>query len=727
MDVMKNTFSLRVSGVVFGGHLCMRIPLSSLLLILIFLVSTGQSAQIVHQEIEAKIEPAQHSITVTDVVTVTIKQGEGKPEPFGFFLNRNLELTVVSAVDTGLPFTLQEIPSQSTEYAQAKFYEVFPPEVGWGTETLRLRFVYHGILFDPLQPPDPTYGRGFAQTTGLITSQGIYLAGSTFWVPSRPGELFSFTLRTILPEGYASVSQGKRVTNKVVEGMVHTEWHCPFPQEEIYLIAGKYVVTEEKYRDVDIMMFLDPVHSHLGDTYISATKSYLDLYNHLIGPYPYQKFALVEKNYWQTGFGMPSFTLLGSEVIQRQFIMDISYGHEILHNWWGNSVYVDREKGNWSEGLTVYGADYLYKERQSPEASREYRMGILGDYLNFVHRGKDFPLTNFRERHSWVSQTIGYGKAALVFHMLRNMVGEENFWASLRQFYQDFRFKVASWDDIFSSFTAVTKRDLRVFQTQWIEQAGAPFLTLDTVTLQQSHPPYVLEVVISQAPPYVLDVPVRIHTEQGEIMRSAPLKEPVHRLQFTLDAKPLSVHLDPDFDVFRKLHRAEIPPTLSQAMGAESVLIVVPSQGDPEMVQAYEALATYWEKKENHTVVKDVEYTPTLARDKTVWLFGKPDIQMIKEQKLPEGVSITPDQWMIAGTAYDPTQHSLVLTVSHPENPDLTINRFIAQNPQMVLIIGQKLVHYGKYSFLVFAAEKNVGKGIWPVTTSPMVKMITAE
>ena len=69
------------------------------------------------------------------------------------------------------------------------------------------------------------------------------------------------------------------------------------------------------------------------------------------------------ENFWETGYGMPSFTLLGPQVIRFPFILTSSYPHEILHNWWGNSVFVDYPTGNWCEGLTAYMADHLMKEQ----------------------------------------------------------------------------------------------------------------------------------------------------------------------------------------------------------------------------------------------------------------------------------------------------------------------------------------------------------------------------
>ena len=140
------------------------------------------------------------------------------------------------------------------------------------------------------------------------------------------------------------------------------------------------------------------------------------MYRGLIGPYPYGKFALVE-NFWETGYGMPSFTLLGPQIIRFPFILTSSYPHEILHNWWGNSVFVDYETGNWCEGLTAYLADHLIQEQRGKGA--DYRRDTLQKYRDYVRDGRDFPLTEFRSRHSAATEAVGYGKTLMVFHMLR--------------------------------------------------------------------------------------------------------------------------------------------------------------------------------------------------------------------------------------------------------------------------------------------------------------------
>jgi hypothetical protein len=336
-------------------------------------------------------------------------------------------------------------------------------------------------------------------------------------------------------------------------------------------------------------------------------------------------------------------------------------------------------------------------------------------------------LTAFRTQDDMASRAIGYGKATMVFHMLRQMVGEVDYWAALRRFYQSFRFKMASWGAIFSAFTATTQKDFKVFKAQWIDRAGAPFLSLETVKLTQAAPPYRLEVEIAQMPPYVLEVPVDIETERQTVHRTVTLTEPLNRRLFVLEDRPLAVHVDPEFQIFRRLHRAEVPPTIGQALGTMSGVIVVSGTGDPAMVQAYERLARQWAGDGKYSVVKDDQADATMARSMTVWVFGTAAMDDLKARALPSGVTMTGERWRIADTTYDPTHQSLILTATHPDNPDQTVNWLIVSQPDELPVIARKLRHYRQYSYLVFTADTVVGKGVWSVAASPMRREVPGK
>ena len=94
--------------------------------------------------------------------------------------------------------------------------------------------------------------------------------------------------------------------------------------DEVFLIAAKFKEYSKKIGKVNVLAYLRTADESLANKYLETTSQYLEMYRQLIGPYPYSKFALVE-NFWETGYGMPSFTLLGEKVIRFPFILHSSY------------------------------------------------------------------------------------------------------------------------------------------------------------------------------------------------------------------------------------------------------------------------------------------------------------------------------------------------------------------------------------------------------------------
>src|SRR5262249_26290673 len=148
------------------------------------------------------------------------------------------------------------------------------------------------------------------------------------------------------------------------------------------------------------------------------------------------------------------FTLLGEQVIRFPFILHSSYPHELLHNWWGNGVFVAFAGDNWCEALPAYLAAHLTAEQRGQGA--EHRRAILERYTTYFTPENDFPLSRFQSRHDAVTEAVGYGKTAMVFNMLREKVGDAQFTEALQEFYRDNRFRLASFDDIRKSFEAAT-------------------------------------------------------------------------------------------------------------------------------------------------------------------------------------------------------------------------------------------------------------------------------
>ena len=446
----------------------------------IFCIATGASSaelikgqsfpppEAIHHDINISLHPGKHSFIAEDSITLP----EDHPSELYFRLHKGLN---PSSSTKGVSL------AKGTGEAENVLFETYRMTLPQGVTAIVLR--YGGIINHPVMQYGKEQARGYSNTPGLISEEGVYLAGSSYWYPVFDGPFVTFRINAELPSGWDAVSQGVRVLHHKDEKRTNVHWESPEPQEEIFLAAAKFVEYTKSAGDVSAMVFLRTPDQALAAQYLDATVRYIEMYGKLIGPYPYKKFALIE-NFYETGFGMPSFTLLGPKVIRFPFIITSSYPHEILHSWWGNSVFPDYEKGNWSEGLTAYLSDHLLKEQQGEGA--EYRQTTLQKYADYVSEERDFPLTAFRSRHSSSSEAIGYGKSLMFFHMLRQELGDTVFTEGLRDFYRKNIFRFATFTDLQKSFEHVSHKDLQPEFDQWITQSGAPELKISDVSRNQT-------------------------------------------------------------------------------------------------------------------------------------------------------------------------------------------------------------------------------------------------
>src|SRR3990172_1241477 len=254
-----------------------------------------------------------------------------------------------------------------------------------------LAIAYEGI-FKSIEAGDD---RNYGVTSDAIDSRGISLTG--VWYP-RPEVLSVYSLSATLPHGYEAVSEAESISITKTEAGTSAifTFVFPHPLDGIHLVASdQYDVLRDTVNGIELSAYFFREDKKLAETYIRQAKKYIELYEKLLTPYPYKRFSIVE-NYLPTGYSMPTFTLLGQDVVKLPFIVETSLGDEILHQWFGNSVYINYEKGNWAEGLTTYLADHLYGEQKG--RGWEYRKQILIDYESYVNAGNEFSLRDFRSR-----------------------------------------------------------------------------------------------------------------------------------------------------------------------------------------------------------------------------------------------------------------------------------------------------------------------------------------
>lgn len=701
-----------------------RLLMATLLLVATAGLSTAwadASAQWTDYRITALIDPPRHGLEAEITVTVPVAAAGQTVE---FVLAANLPITGSSLPIEKRPTMAGDevfagINGSSEAVARRRGVNRYRVTLPVGGREFTLR--YAGVVDMQPETGPEEYARGFAETPGIVDPKGVYLAGSTLWYPQllQPvaSELMTYSLAVNTPAGWHLIAPGDG-TSSGADGKAR--WHSPSAVDEITLSGGPLTTYTAQAGKVEAQVYLRQDDPSIAAKYLDATSRYLHMYSELLGPYPYEKFALVE-NFWETDYGMPSYALLGQQIIRFPFILTSSYPQEILHNWWGNSVYVDYQSGNWCEGLTAYLADHLMKEVEGHGA--EYRRDTLKKYRDFAAGGTDFPLRDFRARYSGATEAVGYGKTLMGFHMLRRDIGDKAFRDALTRFYEDYRGTRASFTDVRTAFEAVSGRNLSRFFSEWVERSGAADLAVEGVKTRKSKGNHVVSGTILQRQdgPYALSIPMVVTTEDGAV--SATIVSQGVGTPFSIEttARPLSLAVDPEFDLFRMLDPRETAPSIEQLSGAAELVAVVPKADEAawrEMLKAWQNPTSTIE------IVRDSDISD-IPGDRSVWILGKDNrlAARLFGSDPALGLKLSAKAISIDGEAIPFEGHSHVLTRRHPEDPRLAIAWVTAASTTAIADMGRKLPHYGKYSWLAFSSDDstNIGKGEWPATDSPLL------
>jgi aminopeptidase N len=685
-------------------------------LTLVTLASTALAQGDTHHELVVTLDPAKATIEARDTITFAADPATTE-RAYIFWLHSGLR-----PVTRDPDVILTRLNGPEGAASPARFQLQLPA----GQRQVTLDYRGNMRLSAARKP-----GKMHAATPASVLAGGIFLAGDSAWYPSFDDTLVTFELEIDLPLGWQTISQGVSRVLPSRSGRVRTRWSESKPQQQIYLVVDHFHGYSRQAGSYTAQVFLRTADENLARNYLGATVKYIDLYSRLLGRYPYAKFALVE-NSWQSGYGMPSFTLLGSRVIRLPFILYSSYPHEIVHNWWGNSVYV-APGWNWSEGLTAYLADHLIQEQRGEGAA--YRRDVLQKYADFVSQSQDFPLSSFVGGHGDLEQAVGYGKTLMFFHMLRLKMGDRAFVDALRRLYENKRYQRAGYADVQQAFSQASSFDLRAEFSQWIQRSGAPQLRVRHVMIERGNGEFGLRGALEQAQSgaaYRLSVPFVVYFEgqSAPVRRMITIDQRSKTFELIFPKRPEMLQVDPEFDVFRRLDREEIPASLGQLYGAERVLMVLPSRAPASVREKYQALAAQWRSD------AEIEWRwdntlADLPTDRAVFLFGWRNLFLthVTQALAGQDVSLAAEagvrigQWRVQRAS-----EAVVIATRQVGNPNHGFVWLACDNPRAFAGLARKLPHYGKYSYLVFDgdAPRNVLKGQWPILRSPL-SIVLAE
>jgi hypothetical protein len=253
----------------------------------------------------------------------------------------------------------------------------------------------------------------------------------------------------ILAAGAPAANQGN-VTHYTLEAARSFAWSA----------SHLYEVSKQQVGDITVMSYVFPSHAAGGQAALDTTAEALKLYSRLFGPYPHQTLSVVEADFLD-GMEYDGLYFLSNgfynlyDGSQGEYLVAIA-AHETAHQWFYGLVGNDQALEPWlDEALCTY-SERLYYENMAPEALDwwyAYRVDYY-DPRGWVN-GSIYNPDGYRAYRDAV-----YLNGALFLDNLRSQIGDEAFFAFLKDYIGKFTHKIATGDDFFTLLATHTQKDL---------------------------------------------------------------------------------------------------------------------------------------------------------------------------------------------------------------------------------------------------------------------------
>ncbi len=586
-------------------------------------------------QLDVVLEPVPHLLEATATLTIALREGASRGAAGELYVKLNQALGIDQVSCAGLPVSFRRLPVPKhppTETESDDDTDERPPPavylLDWpaaGAAGGELVFRYGGRLFQDVQAGEKPGEIHNFQMRAHVGTEGVYLGESGAWYPriaesddedpEREAPLTQFEVTASAGPGMVLVACGNREGAKLdAPRGKRTTWRSPFPLQGMALVGGPHKVFQRQVDDALVSVHVSEDHASFAPGILDAVESYLRLYEPLIGEYPYVEFTVVE-NFFSSGFAFPGFTVLASAVIgMGELGLKPGYqDHELVHNWWGNGVFISALDGNWCECLTSYCTNYMRHILEGRHAkARGYRRSVSYG-LSRLPLEKDKPLGDYGEKDG-PGKLIGYQKGSAVFAMLAEKVGVDTLWRALRMLSEERLGKPTGWDDIRQAVERQSGQPLGAFFEQWVRGSGMPEIVIDEASYDQRARRLTITLLQEGDQVFDIRVPIRLVYEDGITDETVEAGRSAQAVVIKSLTAPQYVELDPDFRVLRRVSLGDVMPTIS-GIGKSKSLLIVRSEDDGEAYNKVADRLTDRYKKAEDTAVREVKDTELKAED----------------------------------------------------------------------------------------------------------------
>ncbi|ORM26869.1 peptidase M1 [Williamsia sp. 1135] len=325
--------------------------------------------------------------------------------------------------------------------------------------------------------PRPIRGRwgdvGWEELTegSLVASQPN---GAASWYPcdDHPTSKAAYGISITTDTPFMAVANGVLIRKRIKAAQ--TTWVYeqvePMASYLATIQVGQYTRKTLTTRPVPIHAVFPPALRRNVEHDFAKQRQMMDAFVDMFGPYPFPEYSVViTDDELEIPIEAQGMSIFGANHCDGSGSYERLVAHELAHQWFGNSLTLNRWKHIWlHEGFACY-SEWLWSEYSgglTAEAhARKYYDRLAASPVDLII-GDPGPDRMFDDRV--------YKRGALTLHALRKQVGDDKFFDLLREWTRQYRYSSVTTEDFTGLAARFSPHPLNDLWDKWLGQRSLP-------------------------------------------------------------------------------------------------------------------------------------------------------------------------------------------------------------------------------------------------------------
>lgn len=373
-------------------------------------------------------------------------------------------------------------------------------------ENVKVKIDYHTNWVNSIDPANlwGSYGKGIRFYGPTLNDPArpreIWSVGdpesNRYWYPcyDSPNNLLTTEFTATVDKGLTAISNGRleeTIDNPDGTRTFHWIMDTPHANHLTSFVVGEYVDVQQIYEDIELHNYGYPNEKASLVASTVRLPDMMKFFSEKTGvKYPYTSYSQVFVQEIPGGVDNITLSTITENMIDDEpthadflYLWDGQEAQTLAGQWFGSYVTpVDWSHVWLNEGFSRY-FDELYSEYKNGHEefllwNRAYDHSA---YLFDWNSGIRHPIVtqNYESAETMIrGDNYSFIRGAMVLHMLRKELGEENWWKAIRHYLQTYGNKLVSTADFQKAVEESTGENLDWFFDQWIYKMGHPVFTV---------------------------------------------------------------------------------------------------------------------------------------------------------------------------------------------------------------------------------------------------------